>query len=137
MRKVVEVMRHGVVKRGPPDRLNIRPSVQLEGEHALGRAGFSARVRELREAADISLREQDRLSGLTLGHSQAIDKNKIAGGIEAHVVARIARIYGSTIDWLYLGHGSPPTPVARESALDRADQVCRREEEYRAKIRKL
>lgn len=57
--------------------------------------------------------------------------------MEAQVVARLSRIYGATMDWLFMGIGSPPTEEKREEALDRADQICRQEEEFRAKLRKL
>lgn len=74
----------------------------------------------LRESGDVPMREQDRLAGLTVGHTQAFESGRQGRLVSARIVAQLARLYGATMDWLYLGIGQPPMPHVIEANIELA-----------------
>jgi len=94
-------------------------------EPVAGPSGFADRLRYCRKCANISLRDQDKYAGLSGNHSQAIDAGRRGAGIEARIVARLARVYGCSMEWLFLGIGETPRAVDLENAVDVADQRYR------------
>lgn len=97
----------------------IAPAREVAG--VAGVAGFPGRLRWLRTQAGISQREQDRYAGLIEGHSANIESGRKSDALGAKFVARLSRVYGATMDWLFLGVGEPPNARDIETAVDIAD----------------
>lgn len=87
---------------------------------APGKPGLVARLARLRERGDVTLKEQDRLAGLTLNHSSNIQSAKGGKYISARTVAALAQVYGTTMEYLYLGVGQEPSLEDLKYAISRA-----------------
>lgn len=85
-----------------------------------GPDGFASRLRSLRERADISLREQDRLAGLALGHSAQFESGRQGKLVSARSVAQLATVYGTNMEWLFIGRGDAPTQTHLDHSVAQA-----------------
>jgi len=83
------------------------------------RKTFGARIFTLRSLAGLSARELDALSGLTSGHARAleVEPNRF---VAAQTLARIASVFGVSLDWLYAGDGPEPSERGVLRAVARA-----------------
>lgn len=72
---------------------------------------IGARVRQARETACISARELDKLSGISQGHVSLIEAGR-KWRVSAETVALIGLALGVSLDWMILGRGNAPTPLA-------------------------
>lgn len=90
-----------------------------------GPQGFPARLTWVREQAGLSQLEVDRYSAMTPGHTSNICAGRKSEAIEARILARLARTFGCTMDWLYLGIGNAPSAREIETAVDIADGKMR------------
>jgi transcriptional regulator with XRE-family HTH domain len=70
-------------------------------------AGLGARIQELRTLSGLSSRELSRLAGLSPTHVRRIETGHFAE-VSTGTIARIARVFGVGLDWLYLGTGKRP-----------------------------
>lgn len=80
---------------------------------------LSVRLRELRQIAEITQREADRLAGIHRGHVWQLED----GGRDnptTHTLLALARLYGTSLDWLATGEGTAPTPSEVRAAVARA-----------------
>ncbi|MBX3261083.1 MAG: helix-turn-helix transcriptional regulator [Labilithrix sp.] len=76
------------------------------------------RIKELRLEAGISARALSRLSGLaSAGHVASIEGGS---GARPETLSAIARVLGTSLDWLVDGKGSRPTARAVRAAVERA-----------------
>jgi transcriptional regulator with XRE-family HTH domain len=80
---------------------------------------IGARIHRLREKAGISARDLDRLAGITEGHTSLIEA-VLGEQVSAQTLAPIARVLGTTLDWLVTGEGAEPSREAVRSAVDSA-----------------
>lgn len=83
------------------------------------------RLRHARVAAgDLGTRELDRLAGLTVGHTSAIESGR-RPSIEARTAARLACVLGLSLDWFVNGTGRRPTVRSIRRAVRRARASAR------------
>ncbi len=88
--------------------------------------GLGGRIESLRRSAGLSARELDALAGLQPGHARHIERGKITpDGVGARPIAAIARVLGSSIDWLYTGAGRPPGERTVKVAIEEAREAFR------------
>lgn len=72
-----------------------------------------------RKLAGLSSREVDRLAGLTLGHAHLIESGR-RPRIEVETAQGLARVFGTSIDWLASGLGTAPSEQQIADAVSRA-----------------
>ncbi len=77
---------------------------------------LAARLAYLREQAGLSQREASDLADLASSHVQAIEQ-RTRRSPSVDTVARLARLFGVTLDWLVFGCGEPPTAEATRAAV--------------------
>jgi transcriptional regulator with XRE-family HTH domain len=80
---------------------------------------LSSRIVRLREMAAISSRELDGMAGLRACHSRAIE-NGTKANVTSSTLNAIARVFGVSMDWLYEGQGTAPTPERVRASVSRA-----------------
>jgi transcriptional regulator with XRE-family HTH domain len=68
---------------------------------------LGARIETLRTLAELSARELDALADLTAGHTRFLELGR-TDRVEVRTLAKIADVFGVTLDWLYTGDGSCP-----------------------------
>jgi len=78
--------------------------------------GIGERVRFARKQVGLGSRDLDRLAGLSLNHTANLERRP--GGIDGVVAVRIARVLGSTVEWLVTGEGAPPSPSVTRATVD-------------------
>lgn len=71
-------------------------------------SNFGRRLLKLRREAELSARELDRLAGLTPGHTRMIELGQVRSAT-TETASRIARVLGTSIDWLEAGIGCAPS----------------------------
>ena len=72
---------------------------------------------------DLSCREVARLAGVAQGSVSLIeraDQNVESRELTTKTLSRIARVFGVTLDWLYLGRGKRPSNKGVRAAVTRA-----------------
>jgi len=69
--------------------------------------------------AAISARELDRLAGISESHTSLLERS-IGDRISARTAVAIARVLGSSLDWLLTGRGLEPTPERVKEAVSSA-----------------
>lgn len=107
-----------------------------EAFKAPGVQGMVVRLRWLMRAADVTVCEQDRLAGLTSQHSYKIDRGEMGSRISAVTLARLAEVYGCTMEWLLLGRGELPQAETIKTAIAAADKRLEAQEAAIHKIKK-
>lgn len=108
------------IKNNPEISVIRRTTDVTKKQAPLGPEGFPLRLRQLRERGDVLMREQDKLAGLTVGHSQHFEAGRNGSRVSARTVAQLARVYGTTMEWLYLGVGEPPSQPHLEKSVAQA-----------------
>lgn len=89
---------------------------------------LASRVKLLCDAAGTSREHLSRLCGLTPSHIGLM----VAGrnqNVRGDVAARIAKVFGCSLEWLITGEGPPPTVVAVKAAVAAAEPPAAREPE--------
>lgn len=82
------------------------------------RSGVGERVRELRQRSGLSARAISTLAGLHGSHLSAIESR--LDNIELATLTALARVFGTTIDFLATGAGNPPSNRALRNAITHA-----------------
>lgn len=83
------------------------------------------RIVAMRKAANLGNKELDRLAGITAGHSWLIENadkkdGKRKNNLAASTVAKLAELFGCTLDYLVSGKGEPPSAEEIALAVERA-----------------
>lgn len=72
---------------------------------------------------ELSLRELDRLAGnKSEAHASLIESGQ-RPRVEAETAMKYARVLGTTLDWLLLGTGDPPTAESVAAAVTKARRI--------------
>jgi len=74
------------------------------------------RIQKLRERAELSARELCRLAAISEGHVALIESGHVRH-VGGDTVLKIARVLGTSADWLLSGEGREPSDSAIRSAV--------------------
>jgi len=80
---------------------------------------LTGRLHHLRELANLSARELDRLSRLRQGHTALIEK-RASDNLETSTAQALAGVLGVSLDWLIAGDGKMPSARIVRAAVEAA-----------------
>jgi transcriptional regulator with XRE-family HTH domain len=97
---------------------------------------LAERLRDLRTSGGLSCREVARLADISPGLVSIIERSRPdleARELTTKTLSRLARVFGCTLDWLYLGVGKRPSNGKIGAAVARAEERRTDEDERRPK----
>lgn len=87
---------------------------------------FADRLTRLRTVAQLSARGLAQLAEIAPSHVSLIEKTEGESRVAIRTVEKLARVLGTTLDWLYSGRGVAPTDDDVVAAVSKAGRAAKR-----------